>query len=213
MSDSACKPEFSTLNSVDEQATSRAPLLPPPRFARMGAVNDKERDMETGEGKLKIYCETSFWSYLVGGPTSDEKVARWQALTRKWWEEIAPKCEIFVSQHMFDEAADGNIEKARARLNLISRAMVVEGRSAATRILANELHSAHAVPETQNTDALHIAAAAVNGLAVLLTWNCKHLANPVTLPKTIATVIKSGYSCPIIITPEEFLARREEFSL
>ena len=48
----------------------------------MGAVNDKERDMETGEGKLKIYCETSFWSCLVGGPTSDEKVARWQSLTR-----------------------------------------------------------------------------------------------------------------------------------
>ncbi len=32
--------------------------------------------METAGHKLKIYCETSFWSYLVGGPTSDEKVAR-----------------------------------------------------------------------------------------------------------------------------------------
>ena len=38
--------------------------------------------MENGEGKLKIYCETSFWSCLVGGPTSDEKVVRWQSLTR-----------------------------------------------------------------------------------------------------------------------------------
>lgn len=26
------------------------------------------REMETAGNKLKIYCETSFWSYLVGGP-------------------------------------------------------------------------------------------------------------------------------------------------
>lgn len=34
--------------------------------------------------KLKIYCETSFWFYLTGRQTDDEKIARWQALTLKW---------------------------------------------------------------------------------------------------------------------------------
>ena len=35
------------------------------------------------EKKLKVYCETTFWSYLVGRQTTDEKIARDQAFTLK----------------------------------------------------------------------------------------------------------------------------------
>ncbi len=48
---------------------------------------------------------------------------------------------------------------------------------------------------------------------VLLTLNCKHMANPVTLPKTVEVIMKAGYHAPIIITPNDFLERREEFGL
>ena len=34
---------------------------------------------------------------------------------------------------------------------------------------------------------LHIAAASVAGMDVLLTWNCRHMANPHTLPLTRPT--------------------------
>jgi len=37
------------------------------------------------------------------------------------------------------------------------------------------------------------------------------MANPVTLPKTAAIITKAGYLCPVIITPAEFMDRREEF--
>lgn len=40
---------------------------------------------------------------------------------------------------------------------------------------------------------------------VLLTWNCRHMANRFALPKTIAVVTKAGYRCPAIVTPENFL--------
>ena len=33
------------------------------------------------ENKLKVYCETTFWSYLVGRQTADEKIARDQAFS------------------------------------------------------------------------------------------------------------------------------------
>ena len=71
--------------------------------------------------------------------------------------------------------------------------------------LAAKLISGHAVPENQATDALHIAAAAVIGADVLLTWNCKHMANPHTLPKTRQIVTASGYVCPQVMTPKTFL--------
>ena len=169
--------------------------------------------MESAEKKLKVYCETSFWSYLVGGPTSDEKVARWQALTRKWWEEIAPKCEIYVSQHVFDEAQWGNRRMVSSRLRLIVEAKQLDGKTSEIESLAGILQTGHAIPNTEKTDASHIATAAVREMDVLLTWNCRHMANPVTLPKTAMLIGKAGYSCPVIVTPEEFLSRKEEFAL
>ena len=32
-------------------------------------------------------------------------------------------------------------------------------------------------------------------------------------PKTVATVTKAGFNCPVIITPMDFLERKEEFGL
>lgn len=89
--------------------------------------------MVAAKKRLRVYCETTFWSYLAGRQTTDEKIARNQAFTLKWWQEIAPKCD--------------------------------------------------------------------------------HMANLVTMPKTAAIVAKAGYECPVIITPDEFLAKKEAFGL
>ena len=40
--------------------------------------------MENAEGKLKVYCETSFWSYLNGGRTILPHIAVKQAATLQW---------------------------------------------------------------------------------------------------------------------------------
>ena len=45
----------------------------------------------------------------------------------------------------------------------------------------------------------------VIGADVLLTWNCKHMANPHALPKTRHIVTASGYVCPQVMTPKTFL--------
>ena len=52
------------------------------------------------EKKLKVYCETSFWSYPNGRPTPLRHIAVKQAATLQWWQEIAPNCEIYVSQFL-----------------------------------------------------------------------------------------------------------------
>ena len=163
--------------------------------------------------KLKVYCETSFWSYLTGRQSSDEKIARCQAFTLKWWEDIAPHCEIYVSQHVKSEAAEGNPSSAVRRQQVMVDALDLDGYIDEIRVLAKSLLSAHAVPETEPTDALHIATATIYQMDALLTWNCKHMANPVALPKTISTIARSGYRSPVIITPEDFLSRKEEFGL
>lgn len=60
--------------------------------------------------------------------------------------------------------------------------------------LSEKLLTRHAVPASEGTDASHIATAAVYGMDVLLTWNCRHMANPATLPKTAMIIGREGYS-------------------
>lgn len=163
--------------------------------------------------RLKVYCETSFWSYLAGRQTSDGKIALDQALTFKWWQEVAPKCDVYVSQYVIVEAARGSPLFAQRRANLMSSALHIDGMLEEVGQLASILLKAHAVPETEPTDALHIATASVYAMDVLLTLNCRHMANPIALPKTISAISRAGYECPVVITPADFMDRREEFGV
>lgn len=131
--------------------------------------------------------------------------------TLQWWQEIAPKCEIYVSQHVSGESADSERDDAAKRAHSMSGSTELDGSIPEVLELAQQLIAGHALPENEITDAAHIATAAVYGMDVVLTWNCRHMANPVTLPKTAMIIGREGYDCPVIITPAEFLERREEF--
>ena len=71
--------------------------------------------------------------------------------------------------------------------------------------LSDRLIEGHALPATEATDASHIATAAVYGMDVLLTWNCRHMANEFTLPKTYGVLRDAGLKCPVIITPKRYM--------
>ena len=161
----------------------------------------------------KVYCETSFWSYLTGGTPKDEKTARWQWLTRRWWEEVAPLCKIFVSEYVVEEALKGNADMAQLRLRHIAAQNFIDAKIEQIIALTESLKAGFAIPQGESTDALHVATSALHGMDVLLTWNCKHLANPATLPRTVSIVLKAGCVCPAIITPEDFFAHMEDFGL
>ena len=57
------------------------------------------------------------------------------------------------------------------------------------------------------TDALHVAVAAVHGMEYLLSWNCRHIANA-TIRRAIDKQCRaSGYDPPVICTPQELIER------
>lgn len=158
--------------------------------------------------KLKVYCETSFWSYLTARPSSDPEKALRQVYSLRWWETAAQKCDVFVSDAVLEESRDGDAVAAAARCEAFSNCPLVEYDREKAITLAVALHERQQVFEQQFADATHIAISAVSGMDILLTWNCKHLANMVELPKTAGIVVQCGYRCPAIITPKVFL---EEF--
>ena len=165
--------------------------------------------MPTTPAKPLVYLETSFISYLTARVSSDPKLALDQAATRRWWEEEAPKCELMVSYAVWREIGDGNPDQAKLRESIVKDIQSVAASADATR-LANRLLEAHALPANSSTDALHVALASVAGADILLTWNCRHIANPITLPKTVEVVISAGFKCPALATPAQLLEARNE---
>lgn len=155
--------------------------------------------------KMKIYLETSFISYLTGRPTTKEPIASWQAASRQWWEAVAPACDLFVSPYVMMEAQRGNDDQVTLRLDRIRDIPLLDVEPVKIKEVAMGLIKVHALPENETTDAYHIATAAYHGMDALLTWNCKHIANEFTLPKTYNLLNEMGLKCPVILTPKRYM--------
>jgi hypothetical protein len=155
-----------------------------------------------------VYLETSFVSFLTGWVSTNERVAVQQAATVRWWEGERGKCHCVVSDAVFLEARDGDADAAGRRLAVLKGVETVPTTPEAVA-LANALVRAHALPEKARADAMHVALATVRGADVLLTWNCRHIANGVMLPKIYSTLERAGYRCPAIVTPTQLLEAGE----
>lgn len=82
--------------------------------------------------------------------------------------------------------------------------------SDAVRDLARSLIDGGVLPAKALADALHVAAAAVNRVEYLVTWNLKHLAGAVTRRRLENALRDRGYDPPTICTPEELISDPEE---
>ena len=146
-----------------------------------------------------VYIETSVVSYLAARPSRHPETARKQATTREWWARRSG-FRLFASEYVHREAVRGNPEMVRRRLGYLSTIEVIEGGPEAT-LLAAALMRDVPLPTRAGTDALHIALAAVTGVAYLLTWNCRHIANPALAPRLRRACRARGYELPVLCTP------------
>ena len=147
-----------------------------------------------------IYLESSVVSYLAARPSRDLVVAGNQQVTRDWWETRRGECELFNSEIVIAECAVGDPTAASEREVFLAGLPVLATTDEA-EALAAALLSAMALPQKAALDALHIGVTAVNGIDILLTWNCAHIANPFMQPQIIAACVEFGVIPPTICTP------------
>ena len=160
--------------------------------------------------KSSVYVETTIVSYLVGWLSrNDLQVAANQELTRRWWMTRRHQFDLFASSLVLDEASDGDANLAAERLRFLESATVLSVTDAAHALKVDLLRRA-CVPTKAENDALHIAVAAVHGIEYLLTWNCKHIANAVTLPVVYDTCRAAGYEPPFVCTPQELMGADDD---
>ena len=153
---------------------------------------------------MRIYIESTIPSYVVARPARDLLQAARQQLTRDWWELRRAQHELFTSQVVLDEIARGAPAMAEQRLALMNGIAVVRG-TADAEILTQTILDSGVLPATADRDAAHIALATAYGMDILLTWNCRHIANAAIVGRLRKLVAKQGYTLPEIYTPEELL--------
>lgn len=153
--------------------------------------------------KRKVYLETSVISYLTAKPSKTILGAAHQQITQAWWESRR-QYDLFVSESVIRECAAGDPVAAQKRLAILADIPLIRMDEHAIGIAA-DLVQVGIVPTKAAEDALHIAIATVFGVDYLLTWNCRHIANP-ELQRSIAVFIEpKGLFLPFICTPEELL--------
>lgn len=118
--------------------------------------------------KPRIYLETSVVSYLVGRLSRDVVVLGNQELTREWWVHRRRDSDLYISELVLGEISVGDPELARQRLDVAAGLELLGVTEEAERLAPLLLRAAGLAPNAE-TDALHMAIAAVHGMDYLLS--------------------------------------------
>lgn len=151
-----------------------------------------------------VYIETTIPSLYTGRPSPRLVEAARQQLTRDWWDDEREAYRLVTSQTVHDECAKGEVEMAQKRLALLDGVPLLRLVDPIGEI-AKELLAQEIIPAKASDDAIHIAVASVHAIDYLLTWNCKHLANPKIWWRITDVVSGFGFTPSVICTPEDLI--------
>ncbi len=117
--------------------------------------------------------------------------------------------ELFVSEVVLRECRAGDTAAVTRRLEAIGETPLL-GVTDQIAAIARLLLSEGIMPANAAEDALHISIAAVHRVDFLLSWNFKHIANPVMQARIAARLSHLGLDLPFICAPEELAGGDDE---
>ena len=155
--------------------------------------------------KPLAYIETTVPNFYYDFRLDPEIVAR-RACTREWWATAAKHYELQTSEAVVEELEAGTREYVPLRVALLKdlRELKINPAVAATV----QVYIQHKLmPANPGGDALHLALASHYECDFIVTWNCRHLANPKKFVhiRKINTMLR--LTVPEIVTPLQLLRR------
>ncbi len=150
--------------------------------------------------KPRLYLEMTIPSYLTAWPNRDPFVAKQQLITKEWWADRREYFDIYISDFVSEEAAEGDPAAAGERLKVLDGFTSLETNEFVLDLGAR-LIGPGLLPDRAVTDAAHIAISAVHKMDYLMTWNCRHIANGEIVKQVRRICEEQGFRCPTICTP------------
>ncbi len=155
----------------------------------------------------RIYIETSIPSFYFTERSSTEAIAR-KNWTRQWWKEYSSQFTLFSSMAVIAELQQGTSKATKDRIELLEDLKLLEITKEIKEIATIYIEKL-VMPNDPAGDALHLAIASFYNVEVLLTWNCRHLANPNKFTHIKIINYELGLSTPVLTTPLNYLGGGE----
>lgn len=148
----------------------------------------------------RVYIETSVPSAFVSTRTDPGSLYR-RDVTRRWWTEQIELSEVFISDNVVVELADGDWPGQEEALDLVKSIPKLVIDDSILAIMETYIRE-RLIPEAPGGDALHLAVACAHAVDFLLTWNIRHLANPNKLTHLKVINGRLRIVTPQIVTPD-----------
>lgn len=150
-----------------------------------------------------IFVETSIPSFYFETRLEPEHQAR-RNWTREWWDFARWQDELVSSLWVIRELEDTPDGKRSECLSLMEDLRLLQTAPEIDALV--DSYIAHKVmPADADGDARHLAVATFWKCDILVSWNCKHIANATKTDHIRHVNAKLGYETPKLITPLELL--------
>ena len=159
--------------------------------------------------KQRIYIETSVISYLTANPSKDIVIAGHQQITKEWWNKARQRFDCYISEVVLAEIEKGDVKAAARRKDAVQDINILEYNTEIEKLALTYL-DLFKIPDKSKLDASHLALSVWYNIDVLMSWNCKHIANALVNIKLRENNNKSNLFTPILCTPEELLETNDD---
>ena len=171
------------------------------QFRRLDGYNHKVSDL--------IYVETTIPSFYTEKRTGIDVMAR-RNWTREWWAKPKPGQRLVTSVVVFEELE--KIPDAARRVESLDLVRSLEQLDYTEEIaeIADVYVHHKLMPAEATGDADHLALASFYNCDILVTWNCRHLANANKTGHIRRVYALLGFRTPMLVTPLELLDKNYE---
>jgi predicted nucleic acid-binding protein len=158
--------------------------------------------------KRSVYIETSIPAYYYE-TREGIKIESWRESTRHWWKRYRHLYQLVTSDAVLIELEAGDHPNKSHKLKLLDNVERLAILPIIDDIVARYIEN-KVVPDDAGGDAYHLAMASFYNIDFLLTWNCKHLANPNKFKHIHVINARLELSTPILCTPEQLVTYYQE---
>jgi len=148
--------------------------------------------------KESLYLDTSVPSAYYDKRAKERKDA-----TIKFWKEVLPHYEVYVSEITVEELDDTKDENLRKRLRRLIKGFRILKSNKKTRDLANVYIERGVFSERYVDDALHVAITTFHEISYLVSWNFEHLVKVKTRKWVNSVNTLEGFTEIEIVSPQE----------
>ncbi len=120
--------------------------------------------------KETLYLDTS-----VPSAYYDERAKERQDATVKFWKEVLPNYQVFISEITVEELEDAKDETWKRKLRKLIKGFKILKTNEEIRDLARVYIEKGIFPERYVDDALHVAVTSFYEISYLVSWNFEHL--------------------------------------